>query len=127
GSLRVALERLARQLGLEGDVTFTGSIGQHDVRRAYENADMFCMASFNEGVPVVLMESMAMELPVVATWVGGIPELVQDHVSGLMVSPGNARDLATGVRMKLDSDVKRRAEMGAAGRERVGEAFAGDV
>jgi glycosyltransferase involved in cell wall biosynthesis len=127
GSLRPTLELLAEGLGLGQEVRFTGSLGRDAVRTAYESADLFCLASFNEGVPVVLMEAMAMGLPVVATWVGGIPELVQDGVSGLLSAPGAPEKLAACLRSLLQSDPSRREAMGAAGRARVGAEFSGDA
>lgn len=126
GSLRRELELLAGELGLGQAVRFTGSLSRDAVRRAYESVDLFCLASFNEGVPVVLMEAMAMGLPVVATWVGGIPELVQDGVSGLLSAPGSAEKLSTCLRSLLQSDSSRREAMGAAGRARVSEEFSGE-
>jgi colanic acid/amylovoran biosynthesis glycosyltransferase len=127
GSQRSALERLAEDLGIGQEVQFTGSLGQDAVRRAYESADLFCLPSFDEGVPVVLMEAMAMELPVVATWVAGVPELVQDGVSGMLTAPGKPEQLAACLRSLLQSDSERREAMGAAGRARVSAAFRDDV
>jgi glycosyltransferase involved in cell wall biosynthesis len=125
GSQRATLERLAEELGIGQLVRFLGGLGQDAVRRAYDAADLFCLPSFDEGVPVVLMEAMAMELPVVATLVGGVPELVQDGVSGMLVPAGTAEQLAACLRSLFKSDSARREAMGAAARSRVSAAFSG--
>ncbi len=123
GSQRRALEERAEELGLGRAIEFTGSLGQDVIRERYRSADVFCLPSFDEGVPVVLMEAMAMELPVVATCVAGVPELVQNGRSGVLVAAGSADALAGALRDVLECDEDRRAQMGAAGRERVREQF----
>jgi colanic acid/amylovoran biosynthesis glycosyltransferase len=123
GSQRATLEELAKSLGIGAHVEFTGSLGQDVIRQRYEEADVFCLPSFDEGVPVVLMEAMAMGLPVVASRVAGVPELVQDGVSGALVPPGTAVELADALKQVLQSDSRRRSSMGSAGRARVSTAF----
>jgi glycosyltransferase involved in cell wall biosynthesis len=76
------------------------------------------VSSFMEGVPVVLMEAMAKELGVIATRVGGIPELVEDGVSGVLVNPGSADSLAGAIRA-LAADPSSCQRLGAQGRKRV--------
>jgi colanic acid/amylovoran biosynthesis glycosyltransferase len=122
GPHRGALERRARELGLAGVVTFAGALGQDAVRARFERADVFCLPSFAEGVPVVLMEAMALELPVVTTRVMGIPELVDDGKSGLLVPPGRADAVADALR-RLARDPAERRRLGAAGRRTVQERF----
>jgi colanic acid/amylovoran biosynthesis glycosyltransferase len=94
GPMRGELRGLAERLGIAGRITFSGPVGQDRIQEHFERANVMVMSSFMEGVPVVLMEAMAMELPVVATRVGGVPELVEDGVSGRLVAPGSARELA---------------------------------
>jgi colanic acid/amylovoran biosynthesis glycosyltransferase len=118
GSTRPALEARAAGLGLVDEVTFAGVVGQDEIAGFYADADIFCLASFAEGVPVVLMEAMAMEIAVIATRIAGIPELVEDGVSGLVVAPGRADRLAAALRTLADDPVLRRA-MGKAGRAKV--------
>jgi diketogulonate reductase-like aldo/keto reductase len=120
GPSRASLERHAAALGV--DAVFTGSVGQDEIRDHYRRADAFCLASFAEGVPVVLMEAMAMELPVVTTRIAGIPELVTDGTSGLVVPPGRADLLAEALRA-LAGDPQLRRRLGAAGREAVAERY----
>jgi colanic acid/amylovoran biosynthesis glycosyltransferase len=122
GPKRVALERIAAELGIAQRVRFLGSIGQDEIREEYRRADVFCLPSFAEGVPVVLMEAMAMGLPVVASALMGIPELVEDGVSGFLVRPGRADELQDAL-AAMAADPVLRAAMGGAGRRRVLEAF----
>ncbi|MGZ4287817.1 MAG: glycosyltransferase family 4 protein [Solirubrobacteraceae bacterium] len=118
GPERAALEHRAARLGIAADVTFEGHVSQDRLRRLYAAADVFCLPSFAEGVPVVLMEAMAAGLPVVSTRVMGIPELVEDGVSGELVAPGRPDSLAAAIR-KLTAEPERRAAFGRAGRARV--------
>lgn len=99
-------------------VRFLGSVGQDDLLAHYAAADLFCLPSFAEGIPVVAMEAMAMELPVVTTRVMGIPELVEDGIQGLLVPPGRA-DALTNALERLVRDPELRRRLGAAGREKV--------
>jgi glycosyltransferase involved in cell wall biosynthesis len=99
-------------------VTFQGFVSQDRLRRLYAAADVFCLPSFAEGVPVVLMEAMAAGLPVVSTRVMGIPELVEHGVSGELVPPGRPDSLAAAIR-KLTAEPERRAAFGRAARARV--------
>lgn len=122
GPCRAALERQADELGVAGAVTFTGNVGQDEIADRYREADVFCLPSFAEGVPTVLMEAMATGLPVVSTSIAGIPELVTDGESGLLVAPGRADLLADALRM-LAHDPDRRSAMGRAGRATVQKEF----
>jgi glycosyltransferase involved in cell wall biosynthesis len=125
GPQRAALEDRADAIGVTDLVTFHGRVGQDAIKRHYAVADAFCLPSFGEGVPVVLMEAMAMEVPVVASGVMGIPELVQDGKSGLLVPPGRPRALADALARLADSPELRLA-LGRAGRARVEAAFSLD-
>ncbi|MEM7645214.1 MAG: glycosyltransferase family 4 protein [Pseudomonadota bacterium] len=122
GPEREAIEVHAQELGLGEAVRFAGYLGQDEVAAELGRADLFVLPSFAEGVPVVLMEAMASRLPVVATRIAGIPELVEDGVSGRLVTPGDADALAGAV-SELLSDPEGRTRMGAAGRETVAAAF----
>src|SRR2546423_244617 len=115
---RAHLGRQGRELGLDGSVELPGAVGQDSIRGFYERADLFCLPSFIEGLPVVLIEAMAMRLPVVATRVGGIPELVEDGTEGLLVAPGRADELAAAI-ARLARDPDLRVQMGEAGRRKV--------
>ena len=118
GPRRAALEGLVRRYGIAERVRFAGRVGQDEIGAHYAAADVFCLTSFVEGVPVVLMEAMAMGIPVVATRINGIPELIHDGESGLLVPPGRA-DLLAAALGDLLADGTRRDDLGASGRRRV--------
>ena len=122
GPLRERLAQRARELGIAAAVDLPGAVGQDRIRAYYDGADVFCAPSFAEGVPVVLMEAMAMELPVVATRVMGVPELVEDGVHGRLVAPGRADLLADAIR-ELAAAPGERAAMGGRGRQKVAAEF----
>jgi glycosyltransferase involved in cell wall biosynthesis len=112
------LRALAERLGVADSVDFAGAVGQDEIRRYYERASAFALPSFAEGLPVVLIEAMACGLPVVASRITGIPELVDDGTSGLLVTPARGDEL-TAALAALAADPARRAAMGRAGREKV--------
>jgi colanic acid/amylovoran biosynthesis glycosyltransferase len=118
GPQRSALEAAARQLGITDRVTFTGSVGQDVIQSIYRSADVFCLPSMAEGLPVVLMEAMALQLPVVATRIMGIPELVEDGRTGLLVSPGRVDELVQALERVL-TDADLRSRLGRQGRQKV--------
>lgn len=122
GPERAALEAQAAAIGIRDNVHFLGYQSQAQVRELLGQTDIFVLASFAEGVPVVLMEAMASGVPVVATRIAGIPELVEDGVSGYLVSPGDAEALADCVAALL-SDPALRARFGKAGRAEVEAEF----
>ena len=122
GPLRTVLEAEAAAGGIADRVDFTGAVGQDRIRELYRANDVFCLSSFAEGLPVVLMEAMATGLTVVATRIMGVPELVEDGVSGLLCAPGRADELAAALeRLSEAPDLRRR--LGEAAREKVGEEF----
>jgi glycosyltransferase involved in cell wall biosynthesis len=118
GPDRAALERLAASLGLAQSVHFEGVCSQDRVRELCEASDCFVLASFAEGIPVALMEAMAAGLPCVATWVNGVPELIEQGVSGLLVAPGNVDDLVAAITTLLRSPEKRE-ELRTAAQQRI--------
>jgi glycosyltransferase involved in cell wall biosynthesis len=122
GVLAEALERKAQNSPAADTIRLLGPVGQDDIRDWYAWADVFCLPSFAEGVPVVLMEAMSMELPVVSTPIAGIPELIRDGESGILVPPGRVEELAQAL-SRLSRDPALRRDMGAAGRRRVLEEF----
>ena len=124
GPSRETLERVASDLGAR--VQFAGAVGQDRIVELYRSADVFCLPSFAEGVPVVLMEAMACELPVVTTRIMGIPELVEDGRTGLLVAPGRADALAEALG-RLAADAGLRESLGRAGRDKVVREYALDV
>jgi colanic acid/amylovoran biosynthesis glycosyltransferase len=122
GPLRPTLERLAEWLGLASQVSFPGAVGQDEIHALYAGASIFCLPSFAEGVPCVLMEAMAMELPVVSTRITGVPELVDDGRTGILVAPGRVDQLADALE-RLLADPGLRWHMGSLAREKVIQEF----
>jgi L-malate glycosyltransferase len=120
GELRSELESQARRLGLASRVHFTG--WRDDVADVLALADVFVLPSESEGFGRVLVEAMAMSRAVVATAVGGIPDIVLDGETGLLVEPANPVALAGAVRALL-ADPARAARLGAAGRARAESTF----
>jgi colanic acid/amylovoran biosynthesis glycosyltransferase len=118
GPERAGLEYEVKARHLEDRVVFHGWMDQCGLRSLYQTADAFVLPSFAEGIPVVLMEAMACELPCVSTWVGGIPELIQNGVDGLLVAPGDEVDLANAITKLVDCPSLLR-QLGIAGRQRV--------
>lgn len=121
GPDRKALEARAADLGVADRVTFAGYRAPAEVATMLGTADVFVLPSFAEGVPVSLMEAMAAGVPVVATQVGGVSELVTDGESGHVVPPGDADALRTAIASLADPLVRTR--MGAAGRRTVEQDF----
>lgn len=128
GPLRSRLERQIRMLGLQDRVTLGGPATEDGVAEALAWADVFALASVRvatgqmEGIPVALMEAMASGLPVVATRLSGIPELVEPGYSGWLVPPADAAALARALE-RLGVDPGLRQRMGARGRQAVAEKF----
>lgn len=122
GPMHDYLKDTARALRLDETVEFRGAVGHDVVDGLLGEADIFCLPSFAEGVPIVLMEAMAMGLPVVASRVMGVPELIQDGISGRLVSPGALADLVAVLR-ELVADARLRGQLGRAGRKRVQAEF----
>jgi glycosyltransferase involved in cell wall biosynthesis len=120
-------ERIAAA-GLTGSITLDGRLTRDEVIAALGDADLLVAPSVvasngkREGIPVVLMEAMSSGLPVVASRLSGIPELVDDGVSGLLVPPGDAPALADAI-ARLAGDPDLRARMGTAARQRVERDF----
>ena len=113
GPERPALEQLARTLRLDGSVTFTG--WREDARDLLAELDVVALPSRSESLPLVIVEAMLAELPVVATDVGSVAEAVQDGVTGVIVPIGSPRALASAVQ-SLRDDPELRRRMGAEAR-----------
>ena len=103
--------RICNELGLAQHVRFEGY--RSDVAEWFQAADVNVLPSFYEGLPLTILEAMASGVPTVASDVGGIPELVKDGVSGLLVPPGDSSSLAKAV-LRLGRDTDLRRSMGAA-------------
>jgi glycosyltransferase involved in cell wall biosynthesis len=121
GPDREDLERYGHELGVIKRCLFFGY--QEDVSRFYDAIDVLLLPSVNEGTPVSAIEALAAGKPVVATRVGGVPDVVREGVDGFLVDVGDVATLADRL-AELAADPKRRARMGAEGRARVLERYA---
>lgn len=119
GEMRGVIEARIQALGIAEHVTITGWQSEAEVRAHLQTARALALASFAEGLPVVIMEALALQRPVVSTTIMGIPELVIPGENGWLVPAGNVPLLADALIEMLNTPVTRLREMGAAGAERV--------
>jgi glycosyltransferase involved in cell wall biosynthesis len=122
GPDRSMLEKLATDLGIADRVLFLGYRAQSEIRALLKGTDVFVMTSFAEGVPVVLMEAMAAGVPVIATRIAGVPELVEDRTTGLLIPPGDVAATTAAIGTLL-RDRELRERFSKAGREKVEREF----
>lgn len=120
GALRQRLEAQAADLGIAEHVQFTGF--RHDVPSLIQTFEIFVFPSYLEGLGTSVLDAMALGKPVVATSAGGIPETVQDGITGLLVPPRDPVALAQAIRYLLQHP-ELQAQFGKAGRQRVEQAF----
>lgn len=118
GSQRRPLESLCAALGLTEFITFAGFHTKEQVARLYRDCDMVVLPSLSEGIPMVLMEAMASARPVVATAVRGVPELVEDALTGRLCNPEDSPGLARAIRWVVDHP-EEAGRMAERGRQRV--------
>lgn len=118
GPERPRLETLIADRGLRDCVRLEGFCDQERVRAFYRDADLFALPSFAEGLPVVLMEAMAMEIPCVATGITGIPELIRHGIDGWLVPPADEEQLAAAIAHLMDDPALRR-QLGQSARARI--------
>jgi len=107
GPDRASLESLAKELGLSDAMTFAGRLPEEDTLAEIARAHLLVLPSFMEGLPIVLMEAMAVGVPVVASRVAGIPELVEDDVTGLLITPSHWDELASRIDFLLGDQAVR--------------------
>jgi len=120
GEAESELTQLIHELQLQDRVRLLGY--RSNVRGLYEALDLFVLSSLREGLPNVVLEAMAMETPVLATRVAGIPRLIQDGVNGMLIDSGSVEQLTDSI-AKLFKDATLRARIVAAGRQTVVEHF----
>src|SRR6185503_8425874 len=123
GELRPQLERLIKERHLEKHVFLAGF--RPDILSVHKAFDIFVMSSLTEGLGTSLLDAMACGKPIVATTAGGMPEVVADGQTGLLVAPRDDHALAAAI-VRLLKDPQARAAMGAAGERRVRERFSSD-
>lgn len=120
GPMRRALERQIARSDLAERVTLTGELTPSEVSGELAAADLFAMPSFSEGLPISIMEAMAVGVPVVSTWIAGIPELAREGETALTVAPANAGALADAT-ARLAGDEALRLRLALAARTLVAE------
>ena len=116
------LETETARLSITQEVTFHGAVNQDRVLELLARADVFVLPSFAEGVPVSLMEAMALEVPCVSTTIAGIPELIESGKEGILVAPSDPDLLAAAIE-KLIDDPELRLRLARAGRRKVIESY----
>jgi glycosyltransferase involved in cell wall biosynthesis len=124
GPERESLARLASQLGIEAKLTMAGF--QRDTKPYYSIATALAVPSHTEGSPNVVLEGMAAGLPIAAAAVGGVPEILEDSATGLMVPPRNPDAMASAI-LRILTDAEMRLRMGAAARLRAESNFTPDA
>ena len=118
GAEHASLTQWIAKLGVEKQVFLEGPCNQERIRQMYRETDLFALASFAEGVPVVLMEAMSMEIPCLATWITGVPELIRHGEDGWLIPPSDPGILAEAMAHLMDHpDLRQR--LGTNGRLRV--------
>ena len=124
GPERQRLETQARELGIGERVEFLGF--RSDVPRLLAEADVLLMSSRYEGVSIAILEAMCAGLPVIATRVGGVPETVQDGVTGLLVADNNSEAMAQAMQELMTSEPERR-RLGEGGQAMLQHEFSIDI
>jgi colanic acid/amylovoran biosynthesis glycosyltransferase len=122
GPDRAALEQQAASLGLRDAVLFEGHVDAERLNACYRESDAFVLTSLFEGIPIVLMEAMAQQIPCIAPRITGIPELIADGVSGLLFHPADDEDLLRALRHLIEDPVLRRS-LAQAGRHAIEESY----
>jgi colanic acid/amylovoran biosynthesis glycosyltransferase len=119
GPLRNVIEQQIRELNLMSQIHITGWMTNAQVREEIEQSRALVLPSFAEGLPVVIMEALALHRPVISTYVAGIPELVEPNVSGWLVPAGSVEPLVDAMREALTAPVERLTELARAGAAKV--------
>ena len=114
----VSLRQRVLQFEDPGTVVFEGPVNHDRIRALYDAADLFCIPSFAEGIPIVLMEAMASGIPCVTTQIAGIPELIRTGIDGLLVAPSDLDGL-TDALATLMEDQALRDRLSESGRQRI--------
>lgn len=120
GDAEPQLRSLIRELGLEDRVRLLGY--RADPRPIYEAMDVYVLSSIREGLPNVVLEAMALETPVIATRIAGVPRVIQDGENGLLIDPGSVEEIEAALR-RLAGNPEERARLAAAGRKTIVEKY----
>ena len=123
GPDRASLEALAKKLGITDAVDFLGALPHAQTLQQLTQADFFALVSFAEGIPVALMEAMALGLPCISTTITGIPELIRNGTDGILVPPSNLEALTQALH-RMATDPALRATFASSARQRVMDDYA---
>ena len=118
GPERLGLEQFVLRNGLRDRVTFTSALSHAETLQHVRSADLFVLASFAEGIPVALMEAMAMGVPCISTTIAGIPELIRTGRDGFLVAPSNVDELTEAIE-SLSGDASLRSFLARSARQRI--------
>ncbi len=121
GPLRAEIEAIIARDNLQDHITITGWASGAEVRRQLQHARALVLPSFAEGLPVVIMEAMALGRPVISTYVAGIPELVEPGSNGWLVPAGSVIDLVQAMREALEASCEHLSTLGGMGASRVAD------
>jgi glycosyltransferase involved in cell wall biosynthesis len=121
GPLRSAIETEIARFNLQNHIEITGWASNDEVRKSILASRALVLPSFAEGLPVVIMEALALGRPVIGTYVAGIPELVEPGVCGWLVPAGSVTDLTAAMRTVLALPIDRLTQMGTAGTQRIAD------
>ncbi len=120
GELRESLEEIAQNLEVSEFTTFTGLL--NNIPEILGIMNIFVLSSHSEGMPLVILEAMASHLPVVATSVGGIPEVISNNQTGFLIQPDDPDAIVDRV-IQIYSDINLAKALGKAGQERIKSSF----
>ena len=123
GPERAALQQKAVAMGIDGLIHFAGF--RSDIENWLPAIDAFILPSLTEGTPLALLEAMAMEVPVIASSVGGVPRVVADGVNGLLVSPGDIQAISESIKL-LNDNAGLRRQLGLEGRDTISAKYGVD-
>ncbi len=127
GPLRAELDKLIQVYRLTSRVRITGWISNQDVRKEILNARALVLPSFSEGLPVVIMEAMALRRPVLTTYIAGIPELIRSGENGWLFPAGSLDDLTDALEACLAASIEDLQKLADAGYSRVIERHSIDI
>lgn len=119
---RLHLESILQEKRMTDRVQLLGAVSEKTIRQQLQEAHVFALSSLNEGTSVAIMEAMAMELPVVATAVGGTPKLIADGVDGILVEPKKSEEMASAI-AKVLMDSQLALNLGKAARQTIAERY----
>jgi colanic acid/amylovoran biosynthesis glycosyltransferase len=119
GELRSPIEALIDRYDLHSHIKITGWASTAEVREHILSSRVMVLPSFAEGLPVVIMEALALRRPVISTYIAGIPELVEDQTCGWLITPGSVEALVTAMRSALLTSPEQLAHLGQRGYDRV--------